>query len=42
MYLTSEDIKDLEKSITNKKSAEIIKLMIFSTVVGFISLLTIY
>lgn len=42
MYLTSEDMKDLEKSITNKKSAEIIKLMIFSTVVGFISLLTIY
>ena len=42
MYLTSEDIKDLEKSITNKKSAEIIKLMICSTVVGFISILTIY
>ena len=42
MYLTSEDIKDLEKSITNKKSAEIIKLMVFSTVVGFITLLTIY
>ncbi len=42
MYLTSEDIKDLEKSITNKKSAEIIKLMIYSTVVGFISILTIY
>ena len=42
MYLTSEDIKDLEKSITNKKSAEIIKLMIYSTVVGYLSILTFY
>ena len=42
MYLTSEDITDLEKSITNKKSAEIIKLMIYSTVVGYLSILTFY
>lgn len=42
MYLTTEDINDLRKSITNKNSAEIIKLMIYSTIVGYISLLTIY
>ena len=42
MYLTLEDIKDLEKSITNKKSAEMIKLMIFSSIVGYITILTIY
>ena len=38
MYLTSEDIRDLENSISNTKSAKCIKYIILSTIVGYLSL----
>ena len=38
MYLTSEDIKDLENSISNRESAKCIKHIILSSLIGYLTL----